>query len=247
VEERAWYLGCRSEDVADRAILVGDPGRVELVARRLDDVRWTGADRGLTTATGVRDGRRVTVSAFGMGAPIAAVVLDELCRLGVRTFLRLGTVMCLEPAELGDLVIADAALRNEGTSGAYVPHGYPAAADHELSAVLRAAADAAGASWRAGLVDSSDAFYPSMLEAADRHDELRRLGVLALDMETSAVLAIGRALGARAASMCAATVDARTSRRLPSPEREECEALLVDVGLDALLSLSAAAPEGVSL
>lgn len=242
MDKQAWYLNCRSEDLADRAILVGDPGRVELLADRLEEVRWLNAARGLTTATGYRDGRAVTVSAFGMGAPIAAVVLDELHQLGVRTFLRLGTVMCLDPVELGDLVIVDAAIRNEGTSAGYVPAGYPAAADHELAAALRSAA--AGASWRAGLVDSADAFYPSMLHAPERHDHLRRLGVLALDMETSAVLAIARALGARAASLCAATVDARTSEKLSAGPREAAEELLVDVGLEALLGLETTAPEG---
>jgi uridine phosphorylase len=247
VNREAWYLRCRSEDVGDRAILVGDPGRVDLVASRLEDVRWLNAERGLTTATGARDGHRVTVSAFGMGAPIAAVVLDELHQLGVRTFLRLGTVMCLEPAELGDLVLADAAVRNEATSAAYVPDGYPAAADHELAAALRQAAESAGAALRAGLVDSSDAFYPSMLHASERHEQLLRLGVLALDMETSAVLAIGRALGARAASLCVATVDARTSRKLSAPERVAAEELLVNVGLEALLGVSAPEAEGIRL
>jgi uridine phosphorylase len=247
VEKRAWYLNCGPADVGDCAILVGDPGRVEVVARRLDDVRWLNADRGLTTATGERDGRRVTVSAFGMGAPIAAVVLDELRQLGVGTFLRLGTVMCLPPLELGQLVIADAAVRGEGTSAGYVPPGYPAAADHELSAALRRSAEAAGASWLAGLVDSADAFYPTMLGQSERHEALRRLGVVALDMETSAVLAIGRALGARAGSLCVATVEASTSEKLAAAARETAEEQLVDVGLDALVGLGSKTPERAQL
>ena len=75
VTNRAWYLNCEAEEVGDRAVLVGDPGRVERVAARLDDVRWLNADRGLITATGSRGDAQVTVTAFGMGAPIAAVVL----------------------------------------------------------------------------------------------------------------------------------------------------------------------------
>jgi uridine phosphorylase len=88
---------------------------------------------------------------------------------------------------------------------------------------------------RAGLVCSSDGFYTDMLGAHERHERLRALGVLALDMETSAVLAVARALGGRAASLCAATVDGRTSERLSPPEREAAEDALVEVGLDALL------------
>jgi uridine phosphorylase len=243
VSARAWYLNCGPEDVGDRAILVGDRGRVALAAERLDDVVLLNEDRGLTTATGTYEGHRITVSAFGMGAPIAAVVLDELHQLGVRTFLRLGTVMSLPPTQLGDLVIADGAIRNEGTSAAYAPDGYPAVADHDLGVALRAAAAASTGPWRSGLYDSTDGFYPRMLHAAERHARLRDLGVVGLDMETSAVLTVARTLGARAGSLCAATVDAPTSAKLPLDERTALEGLLVDVGLDALARLPASPTE----
>lgn len=235
MSHRTWYLDCGPEDVGDRAILVGDRGRAARVADHLEDVRWLNEDRGLATATGVRKGTEVTVSAFGMGAPVAAVVLHELRDIGVQTFLRLGTVIGLEPVQPGDLVIADGAVREEATSGSYVPAGYPAVGDFELGGALRDAADRAGVAARAGLVCSSDGFYTDMLGAHERHERLRALGVLALDMETSAVLAVARALGGRAASLCAATVDGRTSERLPPPEREAAEDALVEVGLDALL------------
>lgn len=244
MSDRAWYLNCGREDVGDCAILVGDRGRVRRIADRLDDVLWLNEDRGLTTATGSRGDRRITVSAFGMGAPIAAVVLHELRQLGIVVFLRLGTIMSLEPVALGDLVIADGAIRGEATSATYVPPGFPAAGDHDLGARLRAAADDAGQRWHAGLVDSADGFYTEMLGADGRFDALRRLGVLGLDMETSAILAIGRALGSRAASLCVATVDAGSSRRLPDGERDAAEDALVRVGLDALLSLDPVPADG---
>lgn len=234
MSDTAWYLGCGPDDVGESAILVGDRDRVARVAAQLDDVRWLNEDRGLTTATGSRNGARITVSAFGMGAPIAAVVLHELRDLGVRTFLRLGTAMGLDPVRLGDLVIADGAVREEGTSGRYVPSGYPAVGDFDLGAALRAAADGTGIRWHAGLIWSGDGFYTDMLGAHERHERLRALGVLALDMETSAILAVARALGARAGSLCVATVDGWTSDRLPAGEREAAEDALVQVGLDAL-------------
>jgi uridine phosphorylase len=235
VSRRAWYLNCGPEDVGDRAILVGDRGRVARIAAHLEDVRWLNETRGLTTATGTAGGVRITVSAFGMGAAIAAVVLHELRDLGVGTFLRLGTVMVLPPVPLGALVLADGALRREATSATYVPEGYPAVGDPELGIRARAAAERDGVPLHAGLVASYDGFYTEMLGAHERHAELERLGVAALDMETSAVLAVGRALGARAASLCAATVDARTSARLDVADREACEDALVRVGLAALL------------
>ena len=94
---RAWYLGCRPADVGERAVLVGDPGRIELFAEQLDDVCPIGDNRGLRSITGSSGGLPVTVSAFGMGAPIAAIVLEELAQLGVRAVLRVGTVLTLVP------------------------------------------------------------------------------------------------------------------------------------------------------
>lgn len=232
---RAWYLRCGPEDVGDRAVLVGDRGRVQLLAELLDDPRWLNEDRGLTTVTGRYRGTRITVSAFGMGAPIAAVVLDELAQLGVRAVLRLGTVMVLPPARLGDLVLADAAVRGEATSATYVPPGYPAAADFALSGAVRRAAAGGRRRLLPGVVASYDGFYTELFPVPDgRVADLRRAGVVALDMETSAVLAVGRALGLRAASLCLATVDAATHNRLDDGERTAAERDLAVVGLDAL-------------
>ena len=91
----------------------------------------------------MRAGMRVTATAFGMGGPIAAIVLHELFDLGVRTFLRVGTAMAMPPAKLGDFVLADGAFRDDGTSRTYAPLGYPAVADFDLGAALRAALETA--------------------------------------------------------------------------------------------------------
>ena len=103
----------------------------------MSDVHFVRENRGLRTITGTRAGRRMTVSAFGMGAPIATIVLHELFALGIRSFLRIGTAMAVPPAKLGDFVLADGALRAEGTSNTYAPLGFPAIADFELNTKLR--------------------------------------------------------------------------------------------------------------
>lgn len=231
-ETTAWYLRCGPDDVGDRAVLVGDRGRVALAATCLDDVHWVNEDRGLTTATGHYNGRRITVSAFGMGAPIAAVVLDELAQLGVHTVVRLGTTMAVDPARLGDLVIAEAAVREESTADTYVPRGYPAAADPSFTLALLQAAAPTGRPTRVGLIASYDGFYPQMLPAGGAARQPP--GVLGLDMETSAVLAVGRSLGVVVGSACLATVAASDGSRLPDDLRQVGERDLIQIGLDAL-------------
>lgn len=246
MHERAWYLQATPDQVADRAILVGDRGRIERIAARLDGPRFLNDDRGLWTVTGDYEGTRITAAAFGMGAPLAAIVLHELQSIGTRTFLRLGTAMRLPPGALGELLLAEAAITGEATSATYVPAGYPAYADYALQTILRRELVGSGCEWRAGLFASYDGFYTEMLALRDRDrasvaarvEQLCELDVLALDMETSAVLSISRALGAQAASLCLATVAWEGARKMDEAERARGEDRLVEIGLEALKELT---------
>ena len=243
MSETAWYLGCSAEDVAARAILVGDPGRIDLFAAELDEARSVGENRGLRVVTGSYRGTPLTVCAFGMGAPIAVIVLEELAQLGVRTVLRVGTVMTLLPEALGQLLLARAGIRGEGTSHTYLPADAPATADPELLDAARAAVEALGERYRVGVVASLDGFYSQMFAArGDREEQvaeelarLARAGAAAVDMETAALLAVAPLVGVRAGSLCLATVDASTRQKLDGPERHEAEERLVRAALAVIV------------
>jgi uridine phosphorylase len=244
MQKRAWYLGCTSNQVAERVILVGDPGRVPRLSTSLDDVEFLPVNRGLATATGTHRGVRVTLAAFGMGAPIAVIVLHELAELGSRLFLRIGTTMSLPPTLIGDFVIADRALRREGTSYAYAPKDVAATADASLVNALAEAAKQAGHRYHVGLFASFDAFYRDMfaLDDADGarvHNNLAALadeGVIAVDMETSALLTAGRVLGCKTGSLCMASVDSRTRKKLDAAVLVQRERELMSIALRALTS-----------
>ena len=243
--KRAWYLGVTPDEVAPCCVLVGDPARVNLFAEHLESPRLVSQERGLRTVTGVYGGVSVTVSAFGMGAPIAAVVLEELVGLGARVVLRAGTAMAVGAPNgplLGAFVVAQAALRGEATSATYAPLGYPAAADPTLNDRLRAELERRDAAHRVGVLASFDGFYTELFAADEarrpaveaRLAELRRLRVLAADMETSAVLVAGAVLGARAGSLCLVSVDGSTRARLDAAARRVGERQLVEVALAAV-------------
>jgi len=238
----AWYLGCGPDDVAERAVLVGDPGRIDLFVERLDDVRVIGENRGLRAITGSSGGMPLTVCAFGMGAPIAAIVLEELAQLGVTTVLRVGTVMTLVRGGLGELVLATGALREETVSRTYLPPSVPALPDLNLLFSTLVSLEQLGERYRVGLVASLDGFYTEMFAArperedavAERLAGLARLGAVAVDMETSAVLAVAHSLGVAAGSLCLATVDGKERMRLAGQERLDAEERLVNSTLRAL-------------
>lgn len=239
--QRGWYLQCAAQDVAERGVLVGDRGRVLLAAEMLDDARILNEDRGLTTANGTWKGVPLTISAFGMGAAIAAVVLHELSALGLRAVVRLGTTLAVGEAQLGDLVVADSALRGEATSSTYVPAGYPAAPDLDLTLALRRAAQDSGRRTTTGMIASYDGFYSELFSddtmpssGTVNVEQLVRSGVVGLDMESSAVLAIGRVLGVRSGVLCLASVDGRDHSKLEGEERTRAERDLLVAGFDAL-------------
>ena len=248
----AWYLRCGPDEVGASAVLVGDRGRVLLAADLLDDAVILNEDRGLTTATGYFEGERITVSAFGMGAPIAAVVMHELAGLGVKTFVRLGTVMTVGDTQLGEFVVAHGAVRGESTSASYLPVEFPAVPDFALTRQLENAVLEAGLPLRTGLYATFDGFYTEMFETgigpvpvADRYTKLAKAGVVATDMETSALLVAARALGVAAASLCLASVAGTTNEKMPHPQRVEAEGKLLLAGFSALSSSAVAASSAV--
>jgi uridine phosphorylase len=171
-------------ELARRALLPGDPGRALALAQIVlgDDRRMSNHHRGLWGYTGTAaDGQPLTIQSTGMGGPSAAIVLEELAGLGVRTAVRTGTCGALDEAlALGDLLAADAVLGADGASRAL---GAPQrqALDPALGDALAAVAT------RAGLVVSADLFYdPDATRAAT----WRAAGALARDMETAALAAV---------------------------------------------------------
>jgi DeoD family purine-nucleoside phosphorylase len=197
--------------LADRALLPGDPGRALALAQLvLSEPKMFNHNRGLWGYTGTAaDGAALTIQSTGIGGPSAAIVLEELCDLGLATAIRVGTCGALHgDLALGDLVIADAALASDGTSRALGASGR-VVADAGLVAALQ---EAAGAGVRTGLVATSDLFY-------DRHREhehgWRAAGALAVEMEAATLLRVAELRGIRAGCLLAVSdvFDAGGSRR----------------------------------
>jgi uridine phosphorylase len=177
--------------LAPRALLPGDPGRALLLAQLLtDEPKMFNHNRGLWGYTGIAaDGEPLTIQSTGMGGPSAAIVLEELCDLGLAQALRVGTCGALaDDLELGDLIVADAVLPFDGTSRALGADG-PVALDRALVAAL---ADAVGDGARVATIATSDLFY-------ERDEERIRAwvrdGAVAVEMEAAALARVGELRG----------------------------------------------------
>ncbi|MDA4845023.1 uridine phosphorylase [Hoeflea poritis] len=243
--KKAWYLGYSADDIGDRAILIGDPDRVDRIAGLLEEPRFLPVSRGLKSVTGGFAGKSLTIAAFGMGAPIATIVLHELADLGISRFLRIGTAMYFPPARGGEFIVSTSAVGFEGTSPAYLEGGEPYAADTALVEALNQAAAAAGQSVRKGIYATYDAFYRDMFgiddagrdRASANRELLKEMGVLAVDMETSALLAAAGALDVACTTLCLGTVDALTQEKLEPGALAQGEKQLFEIALSGLCAL----------
>lgn len=125
-----YHLKIRPGDVGRYVILPGDPGRCEKIAKYLDHPRFVVSNREYTIYTGELEGEMVSVCSTGIGGPSAAIAMEELIHCGAECFVRTGTCGGMEKDVLGgDLVIANGAIRMEGTGLQVCSYEFPAVAD----------------------------------------------------------------------------------------------------------------------
>ena len=168
-----------------------------LLAARLDGARQLASNREYLSWGGELEGARVTVTSTGIGCPSAAIAVEELHACGADTFVRVGTAGGMQQDVLvGDLVIAEAAVRDEGTSSQYAPLAFPAVADPGVTVAFREGAAALGLRHHVGIVHSKDSYYrqrePARMPVADelesRWPAWLPAGVLCSEMEAAANL-----------------------------------------------------------
>ena len=181
------HIMCGVGDVAKYVLVSGDPNRVEKIAALLDEGSKVAEYRGFITYTGNVDGIGISASSTGIGCPSAAIVVEELARVGAEVFIRVGTTGALQPEiEMGDIVVATAAVRADGASRSYTPLEFPAVADFDVTTALVEAARKLKQRIHFGPVLSSDVFYGDI-------ENLRlwsRYNVLSVEMESSVIFTI---------------------------------------------------------
>ncbi len=206
---RQFHIDIAPGEVSTVALLPGDPFRVPLVAEHLEDAREVAHKREHRTMVGTFRGRQVTVTSTGMGCPSTAIGVEELARVGGSVFIRVGSTAALQPRiGVGDVIVSEGSLRNDGTTAAYVPPGYPAVPDFELTVMLKQVADELGRergfTSHAGLNATDDAFYA---ETPEWIEKLSRVGMLNVEMESSALFVVARQRGLRAGMVCAVSAN----------------------------------------
>ncbi len=210
--ETMYHIGLKKEDLqgAKYAILPGDPGRVPKIAMKLNNPIKLGVNREYTSFLGEIANEKVLVISTGMGGPSTAICVEELAELGIKKLIRVGTSGGMQlNVNAGDIVIAQAAIRQEGTSKEYVPIEYPAVADLELTNALVEASKELGYTYHTGVVQCKDSFYgqhdpekmPVGYELLNKWDAWIKAGALCSEMETASLYIVSSVLRLQASAV----------------------------------------------
>ena len=206
---RQYHIQVAKGEVGRYVILPGDPKRCVKIAQYFDNPVLIADNREYITYTGTLDGVKVSVTSTGIGGPSASIAMEELYRCGADTFVRIGTCGGMQTEiKSGDIVIATAAVRMEGTSREYAPIEYPAVANLDVTNALVEAANEKGFIYHTGVVQSKDSFYgqhepeamPVGYELINKWEAWKKLGCLASEMETAALFIVAGKLRARMGS-----------------------------------------------
>ena len=237
------HLLVEAGDVHDTVLIPGNPDRVDRIADHCDESTLVAENREYRTVNATVDGTDLTITSTGIGCPSAAIAVEELAEVGAQRVLRVGTCGALQPnIEVGDMVVATGAAKEEGTSARYESTAYPAVPDYDtLSGLVTAAEDDPG-TVHVGPIVSDDAFYN---ETDEYVDDWEAAGLLAIEMEAAAVFSLARRRGLAAGAVC--TVDgnlvagsqkgADSDEELPEKARDNV-ARAIDISLDAVTRLS---------
>ena len=237
------HIGAQPGDIAPLVLMPGDPLRAKWIAETfLDDARCYTEVRGMYGFTGTWRGQPVSVQGSGMGQPSLAIYANELMtEYDVQSIIRVGSCGAMtERVAVRDIVIASGACTDssmnrvtfEGLDYAPVADFGLLRAAYDASAELAAAGATFGQAVHVGLIFSSDSFYAARPELTQRMVDY---GVLAVEMEASALYTLAAKYDRRALAICTVSDHVVTGEETSSKEREQTFKPMVEIALTAAM------------
>ncbi len=208
-----YHINAKPGDIPRYVLLPGDPDRVEKIGELWDEYHVVARHREYHSIRGRVGAAEIGAVSTGIGAPSAAIAVEELAAIGVDTFIRVGSTGALtENIQCGDLIINSGAIRFDGTTPYYIMPEYPASAHYEVVCALIQACEALGLSYHVGVGASTSSFYTGQGRPGYRDyrqswmehliPDLQHANVLNLEMETASILTLASIYGLRAGSIC---------------------------------------------
>ncbi|MFN2363885.1 MAG: nucleoside phosphorylase [Halarsenatibacteraceae bacterium] len=202
-EEMLPILKTTSNNINKKVIVCGDPGRVDKIAKYLDRVKEIAYNREYKLINGSYNDQMVSVVSHGVGAAGAAVCFEEIIKGGAEEIIRIGTAGSLNLSiEDGDIVIAEAAIREDGLTEQLIDKEFPAVADLDLTrSLITAASELSDNQVQSGIILTVGAFYPEIEPLPNNY--YSKAGALAVEMEASVLFLIASLHGVAAGGIFA--------------------------------------------
>lgn len=193
-------LQFRNGDFGEIALVSGQPQRAAACMPFLTDVVKNFTFFGYTFWTGLYKGKKITIGNGGFYSPDTAFVTEMLCEGGVKTLIRLGSCGALKKEiNVGDVVVADKAIRGDGATQYYVKDGFLPFADAQITKDLAAACQKQLPT-HVGGVWTTDALFKETKEIVNKYIDQ---GAVIVDMVTSPFFTIADLYKRKAAAVLA--------------------------------------------
>lgn len=228
------HISAEKGDFAKTVLMPGDPLRAKYIAEKfLSDVKQVNSVRGMFGYTGIYNGKTVSVMASGMGMPSMGIYSYELFKFyDVENIIRIGTAGAIsDKLQLRDIVLAMASATNSNYAAQYRLPGTPVpTASYKLLKKADEAAQSLGKNVTVGTILCSDTFYDDASSLA----EWKKLGVLAIEMESAALYFNASRLGKNALCICTISDCPLTGEECSSSERETTFNDMVKIALECV-------------
>lgn len=224
-------------DYAETVLLPGDPLRAKWIAENFfDNPKQVNGVRNCLGFTGTWKGQPISVQATGMGQPSAAIYMHELLDIyKVKNLIRVGTCGGLHKSvKVRDLVIAISAATDSAMNDSFAPYHYAPFADYGLLSRAVALADERGYPRHVASVCSSDTFY--VPDGVKSYGALPDHGVLAVEMEASALYTLAARFDAKALAICTMTDCLVTGDQIDADARQSSLEDMVNLALDTAIA-----------
>ena len=238
------HISAKPGDFGKTVLMPGDPLRAKFIAETfLENPVLVNNVRGVQGHTGTYKGVKVSVMASGMGMPAIGIYSHELYNgYGVENIIRVGSAGAIqENIDLYDLVLAQGACTDSNWAAQFhLPGTFAPIADFQLLSEAVKAAENIGATYHVGNVNSSDVFYGDHVgvpEGLGSVYGLKKMGVMALEMEAAALYMNAARYGKRALCICTISDHVLKGTETTSQERQTAFTTMMRVALDVAVAM----------
>ena len=229
------HINAKKGDIADTILLPGDPLRAKYIAETfLEDVVQYNEVRNMFGYTGTYKGKRISVQGTGMGVPSISIYITELmAEYDVQKLIRVGTCGSIhKDVKLRDVILAQSASTNSKMNEViFNGINFAPTADFDLLLKAYNAGVEKGLNLKVGNVFTEDVFYNEHAE----HEKWAQYGILALEMESSALYTLAAKFGRQALSILTVSDHLLTGEVTTSEERQLTFNDMIVVALDAAI------------